>query len=98
MAGPAQLALDLPARPAMGREDYLVAPCNQDGVSWIDKWPDWPAPALVLFGPAGSGKTHLAHVWQNRASALWGAGTDDPRWLDHLGDGGALCLDLKRAG
>ena len=95
MSGPTQLALDLPARPAMGREDFLVAPCNQDSVAWVDKWPDWAGPCLVLFGSEGSGKTHLAHVWQNRAKALLDDNIDDRRWLDHLGGGGALCLDIN---
>lgn len=64
-----QLVLDLPHRPALGREDFLVAPCNADAVAWIDLWPDWPGPALVLCGPPASGKTHLAAVWRSRAGA-----------------------------
>ncbi len=69
MTRPAQLALDLGHRPALGREDFLVAPCNEDAVAWIDRWPDWPGPALVIHGPAGCGKTHLAQVWRARAGA-----------------------------
>lgn len=65
----AQLPLDLPHRPALGRADFLVAPCNQDAVAWLDRWPRWPAPALALSGPPGSGKTHLAHVFAQRAAA-----------------------------
>ena len=69
-----QLAFDLPARPAMGREDFLVASCNRDAVGWIDRWPEWPYPCMVLYGPPGSGKTHLARVWQQRAGAAWDEG------------------------
>ncbi|MED5423417.1 MAG: DNA replication protein, partial [Pseudomonadota bacterium] len=54
----AQIPLDLKHRTAYGREDFLISPCNQDAAAWIDKWPDWPAPALMLYGPAASGKTH----------------------------------------
>ena len=64
-----QLVLDLPHRPALGREDFLVAPCNAAAVAWIDLWPAWPAPALVLCGPPGAGKSHLAAVWQARTGA-----------------------------
>jgi chromosomal replication initiation ATPase DnaA len=38
-------------------------------VTFVDSWPDWPAPAAVLFGPSGSGKSHLAGVWAERAKA-----------------------------
>lgn len=64
-----QLALDLSHRPALGMEDFLVADCNGEAVAWIDRWPRWPGPALAIFGPAGCGKTHLAHVWQARSQA-----------------------------
>lgn len=64
-----QLALDLGHRPALAREDFLVAPANRDAVAWIDRWPDWPHFALALAGPAGAGKSHLAAVWQARAGA-----------------------------
>ncbi|MGZ9097441.1 MAG: HdaA/DnaA family protein [Micavibrio sp.] len=72
MLNPAQqIPLDLGHRAALGREDFLIAPCNQDAVGWIDRWPDWPAPALVLYGPAASGKSHLAAVWKNRTGSGW---------------------------
>lgn len=47
----------------MGREDFLVSPASEEAVAWIDKWPDWPAPALVVHGAEACGKTHLLHVW-----------------------------------
>jgi len=62
-----QLALDFDHRPALGAEDFLVAPCNADAVGWIDAWPDWPGPALVITGPAGAGKTHLARVFLSKS-------------------------------
>ena len=65
-----QLALDLRHRVAMGREDFLVSPSNADAVGWLDRWPDWPGPALVIVGPAGCGKTHLGHVWCQQAGAV----------------------------
>lgn len=64
-----QLPLDLGFRPALGRADFLIAPCNAAAVAWIDRWPDWPAPALALWGPAGGGKTHLLEVWRARSNA-----------------------------
>ncbi len=64
-----QLVLDLEHREAHGVDDFLVAPCNSDAVAWLDRWPDWPAPMLALHGPAGCGKTHLAHIWMARSGA-----------------------------
>ncbi len=70
MAGPPrQRVFDLGARPAFGRDDFLVAPCNEAAVAWLDRWPDWPGPALVVHGPPGSGKSHLAQVWRARSGA-----------------------------
>ena len=65
-----QLTFDLPRRTALGRPDFLIADCNASAIGWIDRWPDWPTGALVLHGPAGCGKTHLAHLWCERASAI----------------------------
>jgi len=64
-----QLILDLGHRPALEEADFLVAPCNQAAIQWLDRWPHWPAPALTLYGPAGCGKTHLARVFAARSEA-----------------------------
>ncbi len=66
----AQLTLDLGHRPALGREDFLVAPSNEFAVAWVDRWPQWPGAALALYGPPGSGKSHLAQVWRAASGAL----------------------------
>lgn len=72
-----QLPLDLGFRPALGRADFLVASCNEVAIGWIDRWPLWPGPALALYGPASSGKTHLAEVWRARSAGA----AIDPRAL-----------------
>jgi chromosomal replication initiation ATPase DnaA len=66
---PEQLTLPLEHRVAHGVEDFLVTPGNRRAVEWIDRWPDWPFTALVIAGPAASGKTHLAALWKARADA-----------------------------
>lgn len=65
-----QIPLDLGHRTALGRHDFLIAPNNQDAVAWMDLWPEWPAPCLILYGPIASGKTHLGAVWAERTSAV----------------------------
>jgi len=66
---PQQMALDLPFRPALGRDDFFVAQSNEQAVATIDQWPDWPNPVLVLTGPQGCGKSHLAEVWRHTSGA-----------------------------
>ena len=94
---PDQLALDLRYRPALGRADFLVSQCNADAVAWIDRWPDWPAPGLVIWGPAASGKSHLGQVWRARAGApiaRTAAGPGRWRWpASDAGTGPAVYVD-----
>lgn len=66
MIRPRQLPLPLEHRPSVAGEDFLVAECNLEAVNWLDRWPDWRTPALVLHGAPGCGKTHLAHVFLDR--------------------------------
>ena len=76
--GSRQLTLDLGHRRALGREDFLVSAANEEAVRWIDRWPDWPPPGIVLVGPPASGKTHLAHVWRDRSGATRAGLEDSP--------------------
>ncbi|MCB9986328.1 MAG: hypothetical protein H6865_01675 [Rhodospirillales bacterium] len=58
-----QIPLSFPLTPAMAREDFLVSDSNRDALALIDRWPEWNAPFLYIYGPEGSGKTHLAAIW-----------------------------------
>lgn len=64
-----QLVFELPHRPALGLEDFLVSESNDAAVALIDRWPDWPVGAAVISGPAGCGKSHLANVWRLKSAA-----------------------------
>jgi len=90
-----QLPLELGHRPALGRADFLLAPCNAEAVAWLDRWPQWPAPALALYGPAGSGKSHLAHVFaaQSGACMLDPTALATDRIPGLLGDARAALVD-----
>ena len=91
----AQLILDFEHRPALGGDDFLVAPPNQDAVRLLDAWPDWPGTALVLSGPAGSGKTHLAQVFQamSRACVVTAADLRESQPPSYLGDAPAAIVE-----
>ena len=71
-----QLAFDFPRREARGREDFLVSGANAIAVAQIEAWRDWPGSKLVLIGPDGSGKSHLAAVWAGLAGAASMAAAD----------------------
>jgi chromosomal replication initiation ATPase DnaA len=66
-----QLPFDLPVRVALGAADFVVSESNRDAVAWLDRWPEWPGSILAIHGPAGCGKTHLAHVWRRRSHAAF---------------------------
>jgi chromosomal replication initiation ATPase DnaA len=64
-----QLTLDLGRAPAFDVEDFLVSPSNDNAFRLIDRWPDWPSHMLVLTGPPGCGKSHLAAIWASHVGA-----------------------------
>lgn len=89
-----QIPLPLDHRSAHGREDFILGASNELAVAWIDRWPEWPAPLLVLSGPAGSGKTHLADVWRARSGAArCEAAHIDTAALPNLLASGALVVE-----
>ena len=66
---PRQLALALDHSESYAREDFLSGASNEAALALIEAWPDWPARAVALIGPEGSGKTHLATIWASAAGA-----------------------------
>ncbi len=66
---PQQLVLELPFREALDRDNFFISASNEWAVQMIDLWPNWPHPNLFLVGPSGSGKSHLAKVWQSMSGA-----------------------------
>ncbi|MBV9240215.1 MAG: chromosomal replication initiator DnaA [Xanthobacteraceae bacterium] len=67
MTTPEQLVLALGHAVSFAREDFLEGPSNAAALALIERWPDWPGRSVVLVGPEGSGKSHLAEVWVRKA-------------------------------
>jgi chromosomal replication initiation ATPase DnaA len=83
----------------MSRDELVVTGANAAAVALIDRWPDWQAPVVVLAGPAGSGKSHLAAIWTEAAQAK----VADPRRIDAdavaaAASGGAVVVDGAELG
>jgi chromosomal replication initiation ATPase DnaA len=67
---PRQLTLDWPHQPSFAREDFLAAPSNREALRAIEQWPNWAGRMLLLVGPEGAGKSHLASLWAEAAGAV----------------------------
>lgn len=94
-----QLALPLGSWPSLDEADFVVTPSNRAARAWIDRYPDWPATLVALHGPAGSGKSHLLHLWRQRAGAtLVDPALLTPRTLPALiGGAAAAAIDFGAA-
>lgn len=71
-----QLAFRWPVRVALGPDDYFVSSANEDAWRMVTAPERWPAGKLVLTGPFGSGKTHLARLFQQQTGAEIRAAAD----------------------
>src|SRR6266571_804688 len=66
---PRQLAFSLPHAESLSRDNFLEGPANAAGLALVDAWPEWPNRIMLLVGPEGCGKSHLAAIWAEEAGA-----------------------------
>jgi chromosomal replication initiation ATPase DnaA len=59
----------LPHAESLTRDNFLEGPANAAGLALVDSWPEWPNRIMLLIGPEGSGKSHLAAIWAEQAGA-----------------------------
>lgn len=88
-----QLVFDLPHRAAMGREDFFVSEANVAALRGLEDWRNWSFGKMILTGPQGAGKTHLAHVWAGMAEAEIIAADDLPDRAENLSDAAAVAVE-----
>jgi chromosomal replication initiation ATPase DnaA len=97
-----QLPLSFSHQPASGRDDLVVSDPLDEAAAIIDRWPTWPSPVVVITGPAGSGKSHLADVWLKTSGAVaidlssGAAATGEA--LNKAAEGPVLLEDADRSG
>ena len=65
-----QLILKFPSQKAYKKEDFYVSPSNQKAYDFINSWPKWIKRIVNIFGPSGSGKSHLASILRSKTSCL----------------------------
>lgn len=73
--------------------DFIVSDHNRLAWTWIKKWPDWPSYGLIIYGPPGCGKTHLGHIWAQRAGAII---IEDLDQIDFLKIATPVLLDISK--
>ncbi len=89
-----QIPLPFETSGKFAREDFIVGPGNAAAVGFIDSYPAWPSPAVALYGPAGSGKSHLTRVWAARAgAAVMESTTLDESVLARIAPSQALAIE-----
>ncbi len=65
-----QLILKFPEHRAYKREDFYVSPSNQEAYDFINNWPKWIKRIVNIFGPSGSGKSHLSSILKTKTKCL----------------------------
>ncbi|MCG5478079.1 MAG: hypothetical protein KK478_03260 [Ensifer alkalisoli] len=93
-----QLPLVFRHDPASGREDLLVSDRLSAAIAIIDHWPDWPSPVVIIAGPVGSGKSHLASIWRQMTGAEVIHPTAGSNAADIASAGPVLFEDVDRQG
>jgi chromosomal replication initiation ATPase DnaA len=94
-----QLPLTLPHRSGMTRSDFLVGDANRRAIELVDAWPSWPSPVVLLAGPVGSGKTHIASIWRQASGGTAIAAADlGEADVTTLVSGGAVVVEDLHAG
>ena len=82
----------------MAREDFLAGPSNDAALGLIERWPDWPSRTVLLRGPEGSGKSHLAAIWarSRRADIVAACAGRAPRFPVGLANGALVLENLAQ--
>ena len=97
-AKPEQLPLDLRHDAATGRDDLVISDPVSAAAAIIDRWPDWASPVVIITGPEGSGKSHLAEVWRRKSGAATVRPVAGSGAVEAAGQGPVLIEDADREG
>ena len=94
-----QLPLEFAHRPSTTRDDLVVSDPLSAAIGVVDIWPEWVSPVVILAGPTGAGKTHLANIWKEKSGAATvSAHAGDDAALRTASEGPVLIEDIDREG
>ncbi len=65
-----QLILKFPSDKNYSKEDFFVTSSNKEAYDFINSWPKWVKRIVNIFGPPGSGKTHITSILKSKTSFL----------------------------
>ena len=65
-----QNILNFDIEPAIGGQDFQVTLSNEQAFQWLDLWPDWDVPAIIIYGETGCGKSHLVRLFSTKSGGL----------------------------
>ncbi len=65
-----QLIFQFPFSKKYYEQDFFVSTNNFSAYKLVESWPNWPGKWLNVFGPTGSGKTHLAKILEKKLNKI----------------------------
>jgi chromosomal replication initiation ATPase DnaA len=72
-----QLALPLKFKTLNNSDNFIISDCNKDAVALIDNFDCCKnnkninsMPAIIIYGPKGSGKTHISSIYQQQVDCI----------------------------
>ena len=65
-----QLVFKFPFKTKYYEQDYYVSSNNFSAYRLIESWPNWPGKWVNIFGPKGSGKTHLINILKKKINSV----------------------------
>ena len=94
-----QMALPLKFKSIKSRENYLVSKCNIKAVKLIENYKFWQnrkktnsIPGAIIYGPKGSGKTHLSSILKQKIDCVYLTSLSN-NYLEQVTEGKNFILD-----
>ena len=66
-----QLTFKFPFRTSYFEKDFYVSSNNFAVYKLIENWPNWPDKWVNIYGPTGSGKTHLSNILKKKMNSAY---------------------------